>query len=217
MRLSTLSPGPQRRHRGRLQRVSLRRDARGRGFHVSAKRELTLKRNRQLDTKNVAASTRRAWSNNATQHRGCVAASPRTARGRRCVGAASEPRAARTGPRPRRAPRRPTGSAPPRGLFFFLTLRRAPGARRYSRIRLRGIRGPYRGEKKNNVSTYRRAKGHTHRVRSHGGATFGKKTLTHAATLSLSLHDSAGHQVRNTCNSAVHRLRRHFLTGPYHW
>ena len=172
--LDSLSPGPQRRHRGRLQRVSLRRDARGRSFHVSAKRELTLKRNRQLDTKNVARPAHAGPGlimPRPTQHRGCASPprhAPATA-ARPAVGAASEPRTARSGPTPtdavhRAAPTDP-GSAPPRGLFFVLLFsltlrpRGAGGASLFTRLtRLtRGIR-------KNNVSTYRRAKGHTHRV-----------------------------------------------------
>lgn len=84
--LDSLSPGPQHRHRGRLRHVSLPpRRSQAELSHVSAKRELTLNRDVEAESiqRRVAASTRRAWSSIATQHRGCIAASPRTARGRR--------------------------------------------------------------------------------------------------------------------------------------
>jgi len=84
--LDSLSPGPQHRHRGRLRHVSLPpRRSQAELSHVSAKRALTLNRDVEAESiqRRVAASTRRAWSDIATQHRGCIAASPRTARGRR--------------------------------------------------------------------------------------------------------------------------------------
>ena len=84
--LDSLSPGPQHRHRGRLRHVSLPpRRSQAELSHVSAKRALTLNRDVEAESvqRRVAASTRRAWSSIATQHRGCIAASPRTARGRR--------------------------------------------------------------------------------------------------------------------------------------
>ena len=144
--LDSLSPGPQRRHRGRLQRVSLRRDARGRSFHVSAKRELTLKRNRQLDTKNVARPAHagpglimpRPTRASGDAHVAASATHRPPPRGRRSVlrpSAASS--AVRTHAHRRRAPRRAdrpgVGAAAwsvLRTSAFSLTLR-PRGARRY--------------------------------------------------------------------------------------
>lgn len=124
--LDSLSPGPQHRHRGRLRHVSLPpRRSQAELSHVSAKRELTLNQDVEAESiqRRVAASTRRAWSNIATQHRGCIAASPRTARGRRSrwalgPGGAGCARAGQSLPGPadgRRAGR-------PRGLVCSLLL-----------------------------------------------------------------------------------------------
>ena len=135
--LDSLSPGPQHRHRGRLRHVSLPpRRSQAELSHVSAKRELTLNRDVEAESiqRRVAASTRRAWSDIATQHRGCIAASPRSThpraaggRGGRLGLAAARLRARAEPPRGRASGRAPRGlvcslllDVPPRGASLFI-------------------------------------------------------------------------------------------------
>jgi len=170
--LDSLSPGPQHRHRGRLRHVSLPpRRSQAELSHVSAKRELTLNRDVEAESiqRRVAASTRRAWSDIATQHRGGIAASPRSThpraaggRGGRLGLAAARlraPAARAEPPRGRASGRAPRGlvcslllDVPPRGASLFIldryTVPAAPrGDAEKKMYRPNGVprRGPGRG------------------------------------------------------------------------
>ena len=208
--LDSLSPGSQHRHRGRLRHVSLPpRRSQAELSHVSAKRELTLNRDVEAESiqRRVAASTRRAWSNIATQHdQGCIAASPRTARGRRLitggrpVGAWAWRRRLRARaepPRGRASGRAPRGlvcslllDVPPRGAslsYFTYLYRRRGGMLRKKCIDL---------SRRAKAGAGARPREHTHRCPT--GATVYtercKMTLTARRPQSESPH-SAGHQV----------------------